>query len=419
MFDRRRFLLLAAGGAWAQTDGLNGLAERYVKLVLALGQHDADYVDAYYGPPAWNDEAARRKLPLADIQREAAAVVDELSKWLRLPGDELVALRRRYLSVQAKSLIHRAEMLGGQRFTFDEESRALYDAVAPPRSEHDFRKPLETMDRLIPGTGPLAERYAEWQKRFEIPPDRLDMVFRAALDEARTRTKRHIRLPVNEAFDVEYVNGQVWSAYNWYKGGAHSLIQVNTDRPVEINSAIRLACHEGYPGHHVYNALLEDRLVRGRGWIEYSVYALYSPQSLIAEGSADYGVGLVFPPAERIAFLENVMFPRAGLKAAEARRYYEVQRAAESLDHAVNTAARRYLDGQITREQCQKFLEEYALKPPGAAAQQVRFIEKNRSYVINYNLGEDLIRAYLEKRGSGWSEFERLLSSPRLPSDLA
>ena len=29
---------------------LNNIAEPYVKLVLAVGQHDADYVDAYYGP---------------------------------------------------------------------------------------------------------------------------------------------------------------------------------------------------------------------------------------------------------------------------------------------------------------------------------------------------------------------------------
>ena len=31
---------------------MNTIAERYVKLVLAVGQHDADYVDAFYGPPS-------------------------------------------------------------------------------------------------------------------------------------------------------------------------------------------------------------------------------------------------------------------------------------------------------------------------------------------------------------------------------
>jgi hypothetical protein len=165
--------------------------------------------------------------------------------------------------------------------------------------------------------------------------------------------------------------------------------------------------------------LLEDRLVRGRGWVEYSVYALYSPQSLMAEGTADYGVDVVFPEAERLRFFEEVLFPRAGLDAREARQYHEVKRLLNGLDHAVNMAARRYLDGRISREECQRLLEEYALRPPDSAAQQVRFIEKHRSYVINYNLGEDLVRAHMEKRGGAqWKEFEALLSSPRLPSGL-
>ncbi|MCU1246509.1 MAG: hypothetical protein JWN02_2419, partial [Acidobacteria bacterium] len=46
---------------------MNAAAERYVKLVLALGEHDADYVDAYYGPPAWREEVKAAKPSVADI----------------------------------------------------------------------------------------------------------------------------------------------------------------------------------------------------------------------------------------------------------------------------------------------------------------------------------------------------------------
>ncbi|HEY7162245.1 MAG TPA: hypothetical protein VH815_13345, partial [Acidobacteriota bacterium] len=45
--------------------------------------------------------------------------------------------------------------------------------------------------------------------------------------------------------------------------GYRSIIQVNTDLPVTIDRAIDLACHEGYPGHHVLNLLIEKNLVRG------------------------------------------------------------------------------------------------------------------------------------------------------------
>ena len=58
---------------------MNDLAERYVRLVLAVGQHDADYVDAYYGPPEWRAAAETRKAPLPEIDADAAAVLESLS----------------------------------------------------------------------------------------------------------------------------------------------------------------------------------------------------------------------------------------------------------------------------------------------------------------------------------------------------
>ena len=404
---------------------MDALAERYVKLVLALGVHDVDYVDAFYGPAAWKAEAADLKPPLGEIGKEAATLISALEA--RLPSaqeDELHQLRHRYLLVQTKSLAARAAMLGGKKFSFDEESRALYDAVAPAVTMAQFDRTLSELEKLVPGRGPLADRYTEWRRQFQIPAPRLDAVFKAAIEEARARTVRNINLPANENFEVEYVTKQVWSAYNWYKGNSQSLIQVNTDLPVEANFALRLACHEGYPGHHVYNALLEDRLVRKRGWVEYSVYPLYSPQSLIAEGSADYGLELAFPAAARADFLTSRLFPLAGIDPSRAELYLEVARLAEGLDHVVNFAARQYVDKEISGEKCRNLLQKYALQSPERAAQRVRFIDKNGSYVINYNVGEDLIRAHMIARGAGgsgreaWTEFEALLSSPRLPSGL-
>lgn len=416
MTTRRDFLAVAAAAA-APSSAMNSIAEQYVKLVLAVGLHDPDYVDAYYGPPAWKQEVERRKPSLEAIAgeaREAAARIE------RAPagGDELDRLRHRYLLVQTRSLARRVEMLQGKRFAFDDESRFLYDAVAPAAPESRFEAILGEMGQAIPGSGALAERYEAWQKRFFIPPAKVDPTFRAVVAEARARTLRHIRLPARESFEIEYVRNQVWSAYNWYKGKSHSLIQVNLDLPVEVDATLRLASHEGYPGHHVYNALLEDRLVVGRGWPEYSVYPLYSPQSLIAEGSAEHGVELAFPPEERAAFFAKELFPRAGIDPALAADYWRVKHAAAGLSHAGNQAARRYLDGKISKDECRDYLVRYALMPPPRAAQRVRFIEKHRAYVINYNLGQDLVRDYLAKRGGGWGEFEKLLSSPRLPSGL-
>ena len=275
----------------------------------------------------------------------------------------------------------------------------------------------------MPGGGELAARYDDFRKQFVIPAERLDEVFRTAIDECRARTAKYMELPQGESFTLEYVTGKTWSGYNWYQGGFQSLIQVNTDFPIYIDRAIDLACHEGYPGHHVYNALLEKHLNRELGWVESSVYPLFSPQSLIAEGSANFGIEMAFPGAERLAFEKEVLFPLAGLDPERAETYYSVQEAIEGLGYAGNEAARRYLDGEIDAEGAADWLTTFAVSEPERARQRVRFFDRYRSYVINYNLGQDLVRQYVETKAGDdpderWRVFAELLSTPRLPSDL-
>ncbi len=401
---------------------LGPVAEGYVKLVLAVGRHDGDYVDAYYGPEEWRSEVDVENASLQQIHDRALAFVDRLAAVPEGGEASSVSLRIRYLATQLAALVARVEMLQGQQMSFDEESRALYDAVAPSHPDEYYHALLNNLDPLLPGTGSLAERYAEFKQRFAIPTEKLDAVFRAAIEACRVRTLEWIDLPEGESFEVEYVQDKSWSAYNWYQGGFHSLIQVNTDLPITIDRAIDLACHEGYPGHHVYNLLLEKNLVRDRGWVEFSVYPLFSPQSLIAEGTANYGIRIAFPGDERIDFEREVLFPLAGLDPAEADRYYQVLLAVEKLDYAGNEVARSYLDGEIDAQAAAAGLTRYALMPPERAAQRVRFIDQYRSYVINYNLGQDMVRRYVEANAATvqerWRVFGELLSSPRLPSGL-
>src|SRR5258708_9047737 len=160
-----------------------------------------------------------------------------------------------------------------------------------------------------------------------------------------------------------------------------------------------LGGHEGYPGHHVYNALLEQHLVRGRGWVEFTIYPLFSPQSLIAEGTANFGVEVVLPGAERVAFERQVLYPKAGLDSSGAAAYDAIQELLRELGYAGNEAARGYLDGKLSRQAAQDWLVRYALMSPERAAQRMRFIETYRSYVINYNYGLDPVRPYVQARG--------------------
>jgi hypothetical protein len=410
----------------ARADSMNGIAERYAHLVLALGQHDPDYVDAFYGPAAWKTQAEKETKSLDAIAAEAAELSATLAKTpdTATSGDEMLKLRREYLQKQISALAARVHLLKSEKLKFDDESRALYDAVAPTFPDSHFIQIITQLEAKIPGKGPLWERYEAWRKPFVIPKEKLDKVFQLAIKECRARTLAHVAVPANESFTVEYVTNKPWGGYNWYKGNFHSVIQVNTDLPIYIDRAVDLAAHEGYPGHHVYNSLLEKNLVRDRGWVEFSVYALFSPQSLVAEGTANFGRDVAFPTkTERMKFEKELLFPAAGIDASRADEYYAVQDLMKQLDYATNEAARRLINGEIDERAAVQWLQKYAVMEPAHAQQRVKFIQRYRSYVINYNLGEDMVRRYIEKRSGAdpqkrWSEFGKLLSSPRLPSGL-
>ncbi|MGD9903140.1 MAG: hypothetical protein AB7U83_06690 [Vicinamibacterales bacterium] len=401
-------------------------AETYVKLVLALGRHDDAFVDAYYGPAEWRTAAAEERASLADINKRAAVLEVDLRRLPPVPAGPdaaLHALRRQYLARQLNALRTRVAMLQGRRFSFDEESRELYDAVAPRHEAATFQAIVDQVGARLGGSGDLAARYEAFRRDFVIPPERLDAVFQAAITECRRLTAAHVVLPPGERFTVAYVTGKPWSAYNWYQGGFVSRIEVNTDLPVYIDRALDLACHEGYPGHHVYNVLLEQHLVTDRGWVEFSVYPLFSPQSLIAEGTANYGIRVAFADADRRAFERATLFPLAGLDPARVDEYYDVIALTRQLSYAGNEAARGYLDGRMDAARAADWLVRYAMNTPAQAAQRIAFFDAYRSYVINYTLGEDLVKAYVERLAgpdpeARWQVFAALLSSPRLPSGL-
>jgi hypothetical protein len=409
---------------------MNFIADDYVKLVLNIGQYDSDFVDAYYGPKEWR-ENLKSNLPFdstayKNLSAKTDSLLNELELLSEYKATELETLRFRYLYKQLLACKTKVAMLNGTMLPFDEETKALYDATAPAHNNEFFQSAINELDKILPGKGDVAKRLNDFKIKFVIPADKLKDVFNTAIKECRATTLKHISLPENETFTVEYVKNKPWGAYNWYKGNFRSVIQVNTDLPIFIDRAIDLAAHEGYPGHHVYNTLLESDLVDKRGWKEFTVYALFTPQSLIAEGTANYGIDMVFPGDERIKFEKEVLFPLAGLDPGEADLYYKVLELQKKFNYAGNEAARNYLNGNWTREQTIAWLQKYELQTKERAEKNISFIETYRSYVINYNLGMDIVKNYIEHNGGTeknqekrWELFQYILSTPQTPGGLA
>ena len=407
---------------------MNSIAEEYVKLVLKVGQYDPNYVDAYYGPREWNPSEknlAFDSIAYNNLSSTADSLLNELELLSEYNATKLETMRYLYLYKQLLAVKTKLIILNGTTLPFDLESKGFYDATAPPQTEEEFQKVIVELDELLPGEGSIEERIVNFKKQFQIPKEKLTTVFDAAIKECRERTNKYIQLPPGEKFKVEYVENKPWGAYNWYKGNLFSIIQIATDFPVYIDGPVGLAAHEGYPGHHVYNILLEKNLVKDNGWIEYTVYPLYSPQSLIAEGTAVYGEELLFPDDERIQFEKEVLFPIAEIDTTNYNLYYKINSLKEKLRGSEIIAARNYLDGKWTKTETVNWLQKYQLRTKERAEKYLSFIETYRSYVITYYVGKKMISKYIERNGGtennlakSWEIFTRLLSTPQTPSGL-
>ena len=415
-------LLGAPAFASPGSELLDKIAVDFVRLTLEAGEREPGYVDAYYGPSALQDAAKLAPRPVSVLRKEADRLQALLAK---VPAKDLDADQRRrklFLKGQLRAAQTRLAMLAGDKFSFEDEAEGLFSVRPVLKPLKTYDPILARIDKIVPGKGDLAARVDAFQNKYVIPTDKVEAVMQAGIAACKARTEQHIKLPAHERFDLEFVTKKPWSGYNWYKGGAHSLIQINTDLPIYISRALDLGCHEGYPGHHVLNALLEEKLTKGKGWIEFSVYPLFSPQSLIAEGSANFGIELAFPGQAKTDFERDKLYPLAGLDPATAKAYGELQEAKAALSSASNTVAAAYLGGKMTKEQAVQALMKYSLYSRGAAEKRVLFIETYRSYVINYNIGQDMVRAHVDRAGKSedarWKAMERVISEPTTPADL-
>ncbi len=392
---------------------LDHQAERFVKLALELGQYDADYVDAYLGPEQWATIAKNELRSKEDLSRAISALFSELKEMS--PTDKIAIHRHKALLLKVRAMDTRMRMFMGETFSFADEARLIYDASLPDYSFTDFDQVLKEIDQLMPGKGDLATRIDAFRNTLVIPQERLDEVIKLAINECKLRTVKHIDLPSSEHFTLEFVHGKNWSGYNWYQGNNESLMQINLDFPIKIDRAIDLGCHEGYPGHHVWNVLVENKLLKEQNWIEYSIFPLFSPEALIGEGSANYGVDLAFPGDEKIKYEREVLFPLAGLDPEKAAILDKLNELTGKLSHATTATAQLYLNDKISNEEAVEQRRKYGLTSRERARQSVKFIEQYRSYVLNYSLGKDIVTNYIEaQEGSSWQAFERMLTD--LPS---
>lgn len=131
---------------------------------------------------------------------------------------------------------------------------------------------------------------------------------------------------------------------------------------------------------------------------------------------------MAFPGAAKAAHEKSVLIPLAGIAPPANDVYWQLVDAIKAVSGARITIGQQYLDGEITRPRAVELTQQYLLMSAARAEQSVKFTETYRSYVINYGLGEAMVKADLAREGTAqrarWRRFEALISEPTLPADL-
>src|SRR5581483_4558899 len=307
-----------APAARSDVFSIESAADEYVRIVVALSVRDPDSLDSYFGPSSVATRARTEHRSLAEIRRAATDLL------ARIEAGGALEPRRAFLARQLRAVDARIDFLTGTRRTFAEESRLIFGVDPPRMDDAQTAAVRRELDELVPGTGSLTRRVADFQRRFLVPADRVPTVFTRAVDACRRATREHIELPEDEHVEVVFVGESPWSAFTRYEGQHRSRITVNASAGFTVDDVLQLACHEAYPGHHAMNVLVDDRLVRAERRNELTVQLLFSPQATLSEGAASIAPQIAFSDAERLNFERSALFPAAGLSADGAERSVRV-----------------------------------------------------------------------------------------------
>ena len=113
-------LIISLSCSAKEENQMQVIAERYVKLVLKVGQYDSDVVDAYHGPDDWKpvklSEKEKTNFPNDLLVDEAEYLIKSLNFIDDENVSKLESMRKIFLIKQLVAVKAKVEMIGGKKF---------------------------------------------------------------------------------------------------------------------------------------------------------------------------------------------------------------------------------------------------------------------------------------------------------------
>ena len=376
-------------GCSSAPPSLDTIAEGYVRAALALAQHDPGLVEAWRGSEAMMPGP---RGPVAEIVSDIHGLQLGIDQHANDIGSAEEKARVDYLDAQLRALEFAGSRLLGRTTSVDEQARDEFAVTFGQPDREVIKSALAEIDRLLPGTSSRADRITAFRKRFIVPDDRRQAVMMLASNACREAVATVIDLPEDESVTIRFHKQLPWDAFARYEGNDRTTIEINDDGPIDISRALRLACHEGYAGHHVQHLLI-DQLYKKRRWPELQLTPAFGRHLLFMEGAAEVGADLALPANRRALVYRDRLFPAASLDPTAIDTLVRIEDLLPMLLPIVTEVARQYLDTSMTQQQAIERLSTEALISNAEAT--LAFIERRRARALVYGEGRRVIYSML------------------------
>ncbi|MFW9878972.1 MAG: hypothetical protein ACFFG0_38325 [Candidatus Thorarchaeota archaeon] len=393
---------------------LDNFAKGYILLGLRIDKHIDGYVEHYYGPTELKDLIeAEGKVSPKKLMQDCKNLIDQLKN----QGFE--EKRQTFFEKTLIAIQMILRILDGEKIPYLKQVEKLFD-FKPLLYEDDFFYDLTSQaEEIYKGDGTLSERIKSYAQRRLIPPKKVISFMSKAINITKKRTKKLFPnlLPSNENVLLNEVKDESWAMYNWYLGNYTSRIDINISTTHYWTSILNLACHEGYPGHHMESSVRDQLLYSKKGYFETSILMIYTPEMVIHEGMGELAEIILFNPYEinKILLKEFCPDPNNEDELETLIMQYEIRQAFKGFDY--NLAYYKYEKGWDD-DKLIKYSRTFKIIPENGIKARLKFISDKlwAPYVPVYQ-GERLI---IEKFGKKISpnQFQELIVNQTLPSDL-
>ena len=374
---------------------LDAIGAGYAQAALRLAQHDPSLVEAWRGPDRLRPGP---RGPVKQVAADIAALLEQAARAGAGLSNAEDQGRLRYLTLQLQALRFAADRQLGRATTVDEQAKEEFGLELPPLDPMAVEKALAEIAKLLPGKGALAERVTDLRHRIAVPSEKRREVFEAAMAACKEISAPVFPLPTQADIEIrfsEFGQHQGWDGFADHTDDYQTQIWINEEVPLDVSRALRIACHEGYPGHHVQHVLI-DLLFESRQWMELRLTPAFGRHLLLSEGAAEVASELAFPAGRRAALYRDKLFPAADVDSVDAGVLVRVEDLQRELLPVITDVARRYLATEITEEQARERLANEALvADPGG---MLTFIERQRARALVYGEGRRVVYSLLPGR---------------------